>query len=266
MADRPLTAFIVLDVNMPDHRKIRRLSPAARWLFVSSIAYSRRLLTDGFLELDEAERLAAASTPKTPKMRSKNTENDIQKLVGEVVAAGLWKRRRAGYTINDYADYQQTRSDVEAASLRAKSAAERRWKAHAERNADRNAVGNASRNAKRNARARVKEEEEESPKPPNSETAKPRRRSRAAGTSPRTTGTNERATGTSPRQQGTNPKRTAKAARQLTLAARYLETQLAADADHNRDDLLEDLRKSYPLVDAKDAAELVKRATERTTE
>jgi hypothetical protein len=92
--------WIKLDDAFDQHPKLLEVGPVAAWVFVRSLCYSGRNLTDGLITRAVARELAG-SGPKA------------QRAVSALVAARLWEMTTGGYAIHDYLDYQPSRSDVE---------------------------------------------------------------------------------------------------------------------------------------------------------
>jgi hypothetical protein len=87
-----------LDDQFPDHPKIEAAGPAAAWLFVASICYSGRYLTDGFIPAGRVARLTALPNPEACAAR--------------LVEAGLWEPVENGYYIHDFLEYNPSREMV----------------------------------------------------------------------------------------------------------------------------------------------------------
>lgn len=87
-------------LDFPDSPKIAPLSDGAFRALVEMTCYSRRMLTDGFLD----ERII--SKLWKPKVVSELTQND-PKRPSLIVVEG-------GFQIHDFAEHQQTKADIEA--------------------------------------------------------------------------------------------------------------------------------------------------------
>ena len=106
-----------MDDGYPEHPKVDKVGPLAAWLNVCAWAYAARNLTDGFVPLERAARLAAVPNARV--------------LVKKLVEAGLWEsaaapcekcvaRRTAagsaeldeGYLVHDYLDYNPSKAQV----------------------------------------------------------------------------------------------------------------------------------------------------------
>lgn len=148
--------FVRMSVSLPRSPKLLDTSDPARcgWLFTCGVMYAREARTDGVVRPD-----AVARTACVPR-----------KLVAELVRVGMW--HEPGHTcprcpqpperhavVHDYADHNQTRDEIEAASAAAKAAADARWKGRGGKgkppagDADPDAPGNAEPDADRNAEA-----------------------------------------------------------------------------------------------------------------
>src|SRR4051812_18430034 len=84
--------WVRLEDGFPEHPKIVRAGPAAAWLFVCSLAYANRNLTDGFIP--------SAIVPRLSEL--KGTDG----LAKRLVEAGLWEAVDGGFQVHDYLTYQ----------------------------------------------------------------------------------------------------------------------------------------------------------------
>jgi hypothetical protein len=87
------------DDNLPNNHKLENLSVPAKFLYVCSLAYCARNLTDGALTA-RAVKIVRAECPAAAKH------------VGELADAGLWDRAADGYIVHDYLEYNPTREQV----------------------------------------------------------------------------------------------------------------------------------------------------------
>jgi hypothetical protein len=92
--------WIKFDDHFDEHPKIAALSDSAFSLWVTSIAYSNRNLTDGFIP----------SMVGLGKLRFCDG-NTIQPI-RELEAAGLWESCEGGWRIHDYSDFQPSKAQV----------------------------------------------------------------------------------------------------------------------------------------------------------
>ena len=108
--------YLKLDDLFAEHPKVDPLSDAAFRLHVAGLLMCSRLLTDGFVEEAKVSRLV-------PRYKRAS----LQALLD----AGLWRRKRGGYEIHDYLDWNASRSAVEAMKERKRKAgqtgADARW-------------------------------------------------------------------------------------------------------------------------------------------
>jgi hypothetical protein len=115
-----------LDVDYFDHPTIEQVGLLAAVLNLHGILYARRHMTDGLL----------------PGRAVQRWERDLVADVGlddrdpahfgaadRLVEAGLWSRSEDGFQVVGYAEYQDTRSEIEAAARGGRAAADARWKA-----------------------------------------------------------------------------------------------------------------------------------------
>jgi len=100
--------WVRLDDQFPDHPKILAAGPVASWLYVCGLAYSARLLSDGFVPTAQIRKLADVPNPA--------------KLVDTLVRVGLWEAVDGGYMIHDFLEYnppsEKIRAEREAAKER----------------------------------------------------------------------------------------------------------------------------------------------------
>lgn len=92
--------WVRLDEAMPEHPKIAALSDSAFALFVTSLCYANRNLTDGFIPYGVGHgQLRFCEGNPVPAIR-------------ELEAAGLWDEIDGGWQVHDFADYQPSRESV----------------------------------------------------------------------------------------------------------------------------------------------------------
>lgn len=111
--------WLRIDDSMPDHPKIVGLSDCAFRAHVEGLCYCAKHLTDGFIPAPAAAKIA-------PK-----------RALAELQKARLWTRKRGGFCVTNYLEYNPSREKVEAEraqrSQKARVAADARW--HARSNA-----------------------------------------------------------------------------------------------------------------------------------
>lgn len=124
-----------MDDHFDEHPKIASLSDSAFSLWVSSLAYSNRNLTDGFIpSLVGLGKLRFCGGNTVPTIR-------------ELEAAGLWEPCEGGWRIHDYLDFQPSKQEV------------------LEERAKKQAAGQAGGIASAKARAQAKWQAESKPVP-----------------------------------------------------------------------------------------------------
>lgn len=123
--------YAQIDTEALSHPKVLALSDAAFRLWVASLAYCQRHLTDG--ALPEACLVALGVRLH-------------QKHVDELVGRRLWDRTDDGYQVHDYLQWNTSRAAVEQ---RRAEARERMAKARAQREAARSRVGSHERSHER---------------------------------------------------------------------------------------------------------------------
>lgn len=127
--------WVKIDDGLPNNPKLRLVSLQARWAYVSSICYSSRAVSDGFV-------------PKSALALVDGTA----KVARELTDRGLWESAAGGWLIHDYLQYNRSREQIErqrttasmagrasvAARFGAEQDAERPDEPHVERNVQRN--------------------------------------------------------------------------------------------------------------------------------
>lgn len=94
-------SWVKIDDQFSEHPKVMQAGPLASWLYIRSLCYTAKYLTDGFIPQSSAEQLAmfAGSSPE---------------LLEKLVECSLWERTNGGYQIHDYLDYNPTGAQVKA--------------------------------------------------------------------------------------------------------------------------------------------------------
>jgi len=102
---------INLDLEFLTHPKTVSISPLAQLLFIRSLIYSARHLTDGFVP-------SGAIAYLTCDMSNVNnldiTDHNLNDIISELESVGWWTKITGGHAIHDYLDYQLSRKDVES--------------------------------------------------------------------------------------------------------------------------------------------------------
>jgi hypothetical protein len=108
--------YVRIDNDLGADDKLLEVAPElflqACGLHVLAIGLSDRKRTDGFVA-KSAFRLLAPDVPEV--------------VVEELVRVGLWKRRKDGYTIHAYLDWQKSRAEIEELSAKRSAAAKASW-------------------------------------------------------------------------------------------------------------------------------------------
>jgi len=127
--------WVRIDDGFSDHRKLNALgplAPLAGWLHVCALCYCARQLTDGFVPAGQVAKLA----------RFEALSVTLEDLVTALLRVGLWHRKRGGFQIHDFLDYNPSRKKVMTERRRNAQRQERFRGRHGKRNA----VSNAPRN------------------------------------------------------------------------------------------------------------------------
>lgn len=134
--------YVRIHDGLPDHPKIAEVGGMAAWLYVSSLCYSSRLLTDGIIPARMVARLTDLP--------------DVEALASRLLEANLWHRAQHDckdcpqglgdvYVIHDYLDHQRSAAEVRELSEKRAAAGRSGGKASGE---SRRAEAKAEANAK----------------------------------------------------------------------------------------------------------------------
>lgn len=108
--------WVRLDTSMPDNPKILHLidshkeGAAAAFVWICSLAYCGKHGTDGFIIRSALSRI-----------------NGKALHARLLVENGLWKDEGVGWTINGWAEFQESTAESQARSEKARLAAFKRW-------------------------------------------------------------------------------------------------------------------------------------------
>lgn len=144
--------WVKLDDHFDEHPKIAAVGPLGLALWVVSIAYCNRNLTDGFIPRSVADRLVDWTHPDDEGRpwllgitKSKDSDAtfspgcdvDSSLVIDTLLEGGIWHEVQGGYRIHDYSDYQPSKSDVLAdrarSAERQKKSRERRSQGESQR-------------------------------------------------------------------------------------------------------------------------------------
>jgi len=92
-----------VDDSWPWHPKALQVGPIGQALFIASLAYCNKYLTDGYLSTSVIPSLVPLS-----EFPAGTLEATIERLI----AARLWEPAPNGYKVHDYLDYQPSRETV----------------------------------------------------------------------------------------------------------------------------------------------------------
>lgn len=87
-----------IEDTVPHHPKLVNAGPVASWLWICSLVYANRLLTDGKIETRVLPTLGAISHPERAAKR--------------LVEVGLWEVLPDGWQIHDYHDFNPHADDI----------------------------------------------------------------------------------------------------------------------------------------------------------
>lgn len=108
-------AWVRLDDHFDEHAKFERVGPLAGWLFVVSLAYAGRNLTDGFIPERAVARLAnweGIALTRHGERYGLGEDVTAAGVAAALCEVGLWERTDGGYQIHDYLDYQPSKAKV----------------------------------------------------------------------------------------------------------------------------------------------------------
>lgn len=112
---------INLDLDFLDHPKTLNVSPLAQLLFIRSLIYAARHLTDG--KLPKSAYCLLTHDFFCPI--EQNAPSLSLELVNELVKVGWWEEKNGQYEIHDYLDYQLSRHQVSQLSKKRKEIGQR---------------------------------------------------------------------------------------------------------------------------------------------
>ncbi len=131
--------FITLAVDMPDHPKLATLTKGQCWLIVEALMYCRKYKTDGVIDAavwrrmdTKRNREAVEQSGLCVDLATESRQNrdriadEFRQKTGEALPD-------SGVFFSDYAEHQQTRREIEAASEAKKAAGSKGGKARAAR-------------------------------------------------------------------------------------------------------------------------------------
>lgn len=102
--------YASIDDNMTEHPKVERLSDAAFRVYVTSICFCSRNLTDGLILRQQAAKVAASP-----------------KIIRELVDAGRWDADPEGWRVHNYLKWNKSRAEVLAFKEQQARKARGRW-------------------------------------------------------------------------------------------------------------------------------------------
>lgn len=127
--------WVRLDDAFYDHQKFIEAGPLAGWLWVCSLAWSNRNLTDGFIPANQVPRLASfdgfAHHMWSGELMGGGEDVDVRDLAGDLVSLRLWDEVEGGYRIHDFHDYQPSAEQVLAKREKERSRWSRRSRGNA---------------------------------------------------------------------------------------------------------------------------------------
>jgi len=95
-----------IDGTIAHHPKLIAAGPIAAWFYVCGLTYASTYGTDGFIPDTEAPHVTPLDDP--------------QDAIKRLVEAGLWHRRKGGYQIHDFLDYQPSGAKMKAGRIAAR--------------------------------------------------------------------------------------------------------------------------------------------------
>ncbi|MDE3097416.1 MAG: hypothetical protein KGK07_15635 [Chloroflexota bacterium] len=116
-----------MDDHFDEHPKMAKVGPIGWGVWLAGLAYCNRNLTDGFIPHSVAESIGGrwrvwgmgddgkervTQIARTTGLRGEDMDTDW--VIELLMEADLWEAVEGGYRVHKYADYQPTRSEVEA--------------------------------------------------------------------------------------------------------------------------------------------------------
>lgn len=108
-----------IDDNMPDHPKVVEGGAAAELVAYRAICYANRYRTDGFVPSGALPTLIARLDGLLERIPP---ELIAERMADRLVAVGLWHKKRGGFLIHDYLDYNFSKAEIEAEKARNREA------------------------------------------------------------------------------------------------------------------------------------------------
>jgi hypothetical protein len=87
-------AWIRIDDHIAHHPKFTKVSPIACWLWVTGLGFAQQYLTDGFIPRESIPALSHIANP--------------DRYVNELLKTKLWERRKGGFQIHDYLEFNES--------------------------------------------------------------------------------------------------------------------------------------------------------------
>ncbi|WP_051637731.1 hypothetical protein [Rhodococcus sp. UNC363MFTsu5.1] len=129
--------YITLAVDMPDHPKLAALTKGQCWLIVEALMYCRNYKTDGVIDaavwrkMDTKRNREAVEQSRVGINLATESRQDFDKIAAEFRQKTGAALPNSGVFFPDYAEHQQTRADIEAATAAKKAAGSKGGKARA---------------------------------------------------------------------------------------------------------------------------------------
>ncbi len=124
-------AWVKIDDHFDEHPKLAAVGPIGWGVWLAGLAYCNRNLTDGFIPHAIAEGIGGKWRVRVPQEDgreqvwrvSRSSGMHGEDLDSEWVAAllvreRLWEEVPGGYVVHDYTDYQPTREESQALSMK----------------------------------------------------------------------------------------------------------------------------------------------------
>lgn len=111
--------WVKLDATYVEDERIMEAGALAELVFVRSLAYCRRRVTDGAVS-NAAARSLCSGIPESPET-----------LIDALVASGLWVVAEVGWRVRSYDSWQQTSDVLKAEAARKKEERDKKRKGRA---------------------------------------------------------------------------------------------------------------------------------------
>lgn len=112
--------WVKIDDHFDEHPKLMKLGPIGWGVWLASLAYCNRNLTDGFIPREKAESIGGrwrlhvgGRVLQLMTSDGKNIDElTTDEVIESMVESGVWTKTDGGYKIHDYEQYQPSKETV----------------------------------------------------------------------------------------------------------------------------------------------------------